>query len=107
MTGRGGSGRPIPDHPYRDTAVVYAVLALILIGVAALTGSNLGRAGILAGAFFVVATLWNWWRFHSRIKARAAVAGAAAGESPGAGDRRASNGDRGADPRSNGTGGER
>lgn len=71
---------PIPKHPYRDTAVVYAVMASVLVIVAVLTGADVGRAALVAVAFFVVATAWNWWRFRERIREQAARAALAAGE---------------------------
>ena len=70
--------RPIPAHPYRDTALVYGCMAGVLVVVAALTGGDLLQAALGAAAFFAVATAWTWWKFHRRIKARDAAAVAAA-----------------------------
>jgi hypothetical protein len=73
-----------PKHPYRDTAILYAVFAAIIVIVTAITGGNLlpggsarhgvfgaiARAGAVpvAAAFFVVATGYSWfrWRTHGR-----------------------------------------
>lgn len=65
---------PIPKHPYRDTAVVYGVMAIVLVAAAALTGADVARAAVVAVAFFVVATAWSWWRFRERIREQAARA---------------------------------
>jgi Flp pilus assembly protein TadB len=71
--------RPIPDHPYRDTALVYAGMAVLLVIVASLTGGQALRAIVAALIFFVIATAWTWWGFRRRIRARAeAVAAEAA-----------------------------
>ena len=64
--------RPIPAHPYRDTAIVNAGLAIAIVVLAALTSGDVARAALVAVVFFVVATTWSWWRFHERIKAQAA-----------------------------------
>ncbi len=65
--------RPLPAHPYRDSALVYGTMALVLVIVAALTGGDVVRALVVASAFFVVATPWSWWRFRTRIKAETAA----------------------------------
>ena len=62
--------RPVPRHPYRDTAIFYAVLAGIVIGVTALTGGDLRRSVIIAALFFG-ATAYSWWRWHQRIREQA------------------------------------
>ena len=62
------SPRPVPRHPYRDTAILYAVLAGIVIGVTALTGGDLQRAVIIAVALFFGATAYSWWRWNQRIR---------------------------------------
>jgi membrane protein implicated in regulation of membrane protease activity len=63
--------RPIPKHPYRDSAVLYAVLAGVVVGVTALTKGDVGRSAIIACALFVVATAYSWWRWRERIRQRA------------------------------------
>ncbi len=65
---------PIPAHPYRDTALVYGVLSVLLVGLAWLTGGNPVRAILVAVSFFVITTAWSWWKFHGRIKRRDAAA---------------------------------
>ena len=63
-----GSDIPIPKRPYRDSAIFYAILSAIIVGVAAITGGDLAKAGLVAVAFFVVATAWSWWRFRQRLQ---------------------------------------
>jgi hypothetical protein len=72
-----------PRHPYRDTAIFYAVLAGMIVLVTALTNGNMfpgevenktrilrviGEIGAVpvAAAFFVVATGFSWWRLRKR-----------------------------------------
>ena len=74
--------RPIPAHPYRDTAIVYGAMAAILVLVAWLTGGDVARAGLVAVAFFVVATAWTWWRFRERIRQADAAKVARAAQAP-------------------------
>lgn len=71
---------PLPKHPYRDTALVFGAMALVIPIVAWLTNGNVGQAAVVAALFFVVATGWNWSRYHERQKRQdAAVAAAPAG----------------------------
>ncbi len=74
---------PIPKRPYRDTAVLHAVLAVLICGLALITGGDLGTAAIVAVGYFFVATAWSWWRFAHRIRTRAEVDGQAAPEPDG------------------------
>ena len=60
--------RQIPKHPYRDSAVFYAVLAGVVVGVTALTDGDVRRSVIVAGAIFVAATAYSWWRWRARIR---------------------------------------
>jgi membrane protein implicated in regulation of membrane protease activity len=60
--------RPLPKHPYRDTVVVYGAMAIVLVLVAWATGGELGRAAIVASAFFVLATAWSWSRWRRRLQ---------------------------------------
>jgi hypothetical protein len=61
-----GTPRTIPKHPYRDSAILYAVFAGIVVGVTALTGGNMRAALIIAPVLFVVATGYSWWRWRQR-----------------------------------------
>jgi hypothetical protein len=61
-----GTPRTIPKHPYRDSAILYAVLAGVVVGVTALTGGNMRAALIIAPVLFVVATGYSWWRWRQR-----------------------------------------
>ena len=76
-----------PKHPYRDTAILYAIFAGIIILVTALTGGNvlpgdtdhtglrgaIAQAGavVVAAVFFVVATAFSWWRWRVRAQQEA------------------------------------
>ena len=62
--------RPLPARPFRDSAAVYGVLAATLVVVAVVIGSEIGRAIVGAGIFFVLATGWSWWSFRRRIRSR-------------------------------------
>jgi 4-amino-4-deoxy-L-arabinose transferase-like glycosyltransferase len=66
-----GTPRTIPRHPYRDSAIVYAVLAGVVVGVTALTGGNMRAALIIAPVLFVVATGYSWWRWRQREREQA------------------------------------
>jgi Flp pilus assembly protein TadB len=96
---RRGDERPLPDHPYRDTALVYGFMAVVLVIVASLTGGRAVKALVAAVIFFLLATGWSWWRYREKIKRRDAARAAA---TVGAGG---SNGSR--NPNSNGRGGAR
>ena len=56
---RGPDNRPIPAHPYRDAALVYAGMGVVLVVVASLTGGQTLRAIVAALIFFVIATALN------------------------------------------------
>jgi membrane protein implicated in regulation of membrane protease activity len=64
----------VPRHPYRDSAIFYAVLAALIVGVALLTGGGMKRAFAFAAIFFVLATGWSWWKWRQRLAAQAADA---------------------------------
>jgi len=77
---RGGSRRrPVEAagarsrHPYRDTAILHGALAVLIVVVAWLVGSDLARAALVAVAYFVAATAWSWWRFRQRARQQAAT----------------------------------
>jgi membrane protein implicated in regulation of membrane protease activity len=58
---------PLPKRPYRDSALLNAALAVILVVFAWLTGGDVLVALAVGAAFFVVATAWSWWRFRQRL----------------------------------------
>jgi hypothetical protein len=60
--------RSLPKHPYRDTAIVYGAMALVIVGVSLLTGGGAGKAIVIAGFFFVAATLWSWRNWRNRLR---------------------------------------
>ena len=66
-----GTPRTMPKHPYRDSAILYAILALVVIGVTALTGGNMRAVLIIAPVVFVVATAYSWWRWNRREREEA------------------------------------
>jgi hypothetical protein len=59
----------VTDHPYRNSAIMCAALALVVVALAAATGGSLLRAAGVAAAFFVLATAWTWWRVKSKLGA--------------------------------------
>ena len=61
--------RPLPRRPYRDSALLYGALALVVLVFALLTNGDVVRAVVIAVAFFVAATAWSWFRFRQRLAA--------------------------------------
>jgi hypothetical protein len=59
----------IPKRPYRDSAILYAVLSVVIVVVAFATGGDVVRAVLFAVGFFAVATAWSFWRWRERIRA--------------------------------------
>jgi membrane protein implicated in regulation of membrane protease activity len=57
-----------PKHPYRDSALVYAGLAALIVVIAAVTGGNVLWAAVAAVGAFVIATAFSWWRWHARLR---------------------------------------
>jgi membrane protein DedA with SNARE-associated domain len=72
-----GTRLPLPKRPFRDSAIFYAVLSVLLVlAVWATGGAVLPRWDdgqreigglVIAVLFFVVATAYSWWRFQRRI----------------------------------------
>ena len=61
--------RRLPKRPYRDTALVYGGMALVVVVIAIATGGDALYAVLIAGAFFVIATLWSWRNWRNRLRA--------------------------------------
>lgn len=64
--------RPIPRHPYRDTAIVYGFFAGLVVLLGWATGGSVLKALGLAVAFFVAAVAWSWFRWRQRLAQQAA-----------------------------------
>ena len=60
--------RQIPKRPYRDSAILYAVLAAAIVVVSVATGGDLIRAFLFALGFFALATGWSWYRWRTRLR---------------------------------------
>lgn len=60
--------QPAPKHPYRDTLIVYAVFAVLIVVVAWLTGGGVARAAAVAVLFYVVASVWSVTRWRARLR---------------------------------------
>jgi hypothetical protein len=63
---------PPPKHPYRDSLIMYAVFAVVIVLVAWATGGGVGRAAVIAVLFFVVASAWSLTRWRTRLREEAA-----------------------------------
>jgi len=61
--------RTTPRRPYRDTALVYGGMAVLIVVISLVTGGGLVRAVVFASIFFVVATLWSWRNWRNRLRA--------------------------------------
>ena len=79
---------PLPKRPFRDSAIFYGVLTVLLVVIAGITGAAIlpkiedeahdGIFGIrtritfgalsIALACFVIATAHAWWSFRRRIE---------------------------------------
>ncbi len=61
---------PPTKHPYRDTAMIYGVLAVLIVVFAWATGGGVLRAVLIAAAAWVVATAWSMVRWRRRLQAQ-------------------------------------
>jgi O-antigen ligase len=66
---------PIPSkrrslHPYRDSAIVYGILAALVILIAVLTGGRVAWSIVLGIAAFALAMGWTWWRLRQQAERR-------------------------------------
>jgi membrane protein DedA with SNARE-associated domain len=72
-----GAERPLPKRPFRNSAIFYGVLSILLILIVWATGGAVlprwddGEREVggllIAILFFLVATSYSWWRFQKRI----------------------------------------
>jgi hypothetical protein len=66
---------PIPSkrrslHPYRDSAIVYGILAVVVVLIAVLTGGRVAWSIVLGIAAFLLATGWTWWHLRRQAERR-------------------------------------
>ncbi|HUQ22419.1 MAG TPA: hypothetical protein VM049_05335 [Gaiellaceae bacterium] len=52
--------------PFRYSVMVISTLAGLIVLIAWATGGDLRRALVFAGAYFVIASAWAWWRSRQR-----------------------------------------
>ena len=66
------NGRPAKpkgtERPFRSALFFYGGLAIVGFGFLLLTGQSAEKAAIGAGAAFVLATGWTWWRMWKDAK---------------------------------------
>jgi ammonia channel protein AmtB len=60
--------RPVPRHPFRDTAIIYGVLAGLVVAIAAATGVSIVKAVIIAVVVFLGSTIYSWWYWRDRLR---------------------------------------
>jgi hypothetical protein len=65
---------PIPKHPYRDTLLVYAFFAALVVLLAWVTGGSVGKAVLIAIVVWAAASVWSIARWRQRIQREAARA---------------------------------
>lgn len=59
---------PAPKHPYRDTLIVYAALAVVVVLFAWISGGSVLRAIPIALLVFVAASAWSIFRWRQRLR---------------------------------------
>jgi Flp pilus assembly protein TadB len=59
---------PKPKRPFRDSALLYAGMAVVFVIIVAITGGKMSVAIPIALACFVVATGYAWWKLRQRMR---------------------------------------
>jgi hypothetical protein len=60
--------RPAPKHPIRDSALVYALMAVVIVVVGVATGGSLGRSLVIAALFYAAAMAWAVVRWRQKLR---------------------------------------
>jgi hypothetical protein len=71
MSSNGRSAPRRRRHPYRDTALIYAGFAVVVLAIAIATGGHPLRAAIAAALAFLAATGWHWRAIRNRERGSA------------------------------------
>ncbi len=58
--------RSVPQHPIRDSALLYAFMGVVIVAVSVATGGSGVRAIVVAAVFWIVAMTWATIRFRRR-----------------------------------------
>jgi hypothetical protein len=62
-----GGRKALPRHPFRDSAIFYGILAVVIVAVSLITGGGVAKGLVIGAGFFVASTGWSWWRFRQRL----------------------------------------
>jgi len=60
--------QPRPQRLFRDSALLYAGMAIVFIVLVFITGGNMTVAIPVALGCFVVATGYAWWKLKQRLE---------------------------------------
>lgn len=63
--------RPLPKHPYRDSALFHGALGLVILALAGFGSAGVAKGAAIGLAYFVGATGWSCWRFRGRLSEQA------------------------------------
>jgi nicotinamide riboside transporter PnuC len=58
---------PRPPRPFRDSALLYAGMAIVFVVLVFITGGKMSVAIPVAFACFVIATGYAWWKLKQRL----------------------------------------
>ena len=64
---------PTPKHPYRDTLLVYAGFAVVVVLLGWATGGSLKKSIAVAVVVYVAASAWSLARWHQRLRRESAA----------------------------------
>jgi hypothetical protein len=65
-----GPERQVPEHPFRDTLLVYAFLAALVVLLAWITGGDVVHGVVVAVAVWIAASAWSMWRWRTMLRRR-------------------------------------
>ena len=60
--------RRIPKHPIRDSAIIYAGFAVVIVVFSLATGGSVVRAAVTALLFYVAAMAWAVVSWRRRLR---------------------------------------
>jgi Flp pilus assembly protein TadB len=60
--------RTVPRRPLRDSAITYAVMAVVVVVVGVTTGGSLGRSLVVAVLFYAAAMGWALVRWRRKLR---------------------------------------